>query len=396
MRITSWRLILFAGIAGLFVLYLAWWGRMILNPVERSGTDFIAFYAAGRVAQTHGLTSIYDIDYQREIEQEVVGFPLAEKQVLLYNHLPYLAPLLAWIVNQDYPGSFARWVLILLLVYVLSTRYFLRSLFDDRNDLYLPLFFSALTFFPLFVSLLQGQDTAFLYAGIVLWYVGLLKKQNWVVAAGMAFITVRPHMAIALAVPLLLKQQRAWWRSLLLIAALAFISLAMLKGSGSLEFLNLLRISSQGQWFGMKPEAMLNLLGFLIRLVDLDSNTASWISWVIYLMGIATLGFLWWRSTGINDRLLGLSIWIALLTAPHLHFHDLTLLIFPLLWIVHERVVTSSEARWILLLFGVSVFLLAGIFLEFLYFIIPYLVFIWVGWLLLRDKSNASMIASEK
>ena len=100
MKTSSWRMIFFAGVSALLIIYLIWWSRMITDPVERNGTDFIALYAAGRVAQAQGFAHIYDIELQQKIEQEVVGFELAEGQVLLYNHLPYLVPLLAVVVND--------------------------------------------------------------------------------------------------------------------------------------------------------------------------------------------------------------------------------------------------------------------------------------------------------
>ena len=133
MRITSWRGMLLAGSVSLLIIYFVWWGRMIGDPVERSGADFIAFYAAGRVAQAHGFTSIYDIEQQQTIEQEVVGFPLAEGQVLLYNHMPYLVPLLALVVNENYVGSFERWILVLISIYLIGTQFLIKSLFAARK-----------------------------------------------------------------------------------------------------------------------------------------------------------------------------------------------------------------------------------------------------------------------
>ena len=51
------RIFVLAGMLSLFVVYLILWGRMIVNPADRTGTDFIAFYAAGRVAQENGLAN---------------------------------------------------------------------------------------------------------------------------------------------------------------------------------------------------------------------------------------------------------------------------------------------------------------------------------------------------
>jgi hypothetical protein len=390
MRINSWRGMLFAGAVSLLIIYFVWWGRMIGDPVERSGADFIAFYSAGRVAQAHGFASIYDIEQQQKIEQEVVGFPLAEGQVLLYNHMPYLVPLLALVVNENYVGSFERWILVLISIYLIGTQFLIKSLFAaEKAALRFALLIVTLTFSPLFISLWQGQDTAFLYLGVLLWCIGILKKQDWLIAAGLALATVRPHISIALAVPLLFQYRRAWWRSLLLISLLALFSGMILNVQGTIGFVNLLRISSEGVWFGMKPAAMLNLLGLLLRLVQFPTpGVASWIGWLIYLAGIVLISALWQRSEIIDGRLLGLSILIALVTAPHLHLHDLTLLIFPLLFVAQDRMVTLSEPRWAMIPLGASLFLLIGILLDVVYYILPYLLFIVLAWLLLDHPRN--------
>ncbi len=366
---------------------------MITNPSERNGTDFIAIYSAGRIAQTHGFPHIYDIELQQKTEQEVVGFELVEGQVLLYNHLPYLVPLLALVVDEDYVGSFQRWVLILISIYFMGSLFFVKSLFaHEKADMQFTLLAGALTFMPLFVSLWQGQDTAFLYLGVVFWCVGLLKKQDWLIAAGLALATTRPHISIALALPLLFRHKAAWWRSVFLTGILAVISLLLIGVQGTVGFLNLLRISSEGSWFGMKPEVMLNLLGFILRIVQFPNpGTASLIGWLIYLAGVVILCSLWRRTNPTDGRLLGLSVLIAIVTAPHLHLHDLTLLIFPVLLIVKDRLSASSNQRWAMLPLGAALFLITGILLDAVTFILPYILFIMLARLLwYRDPAPLS------
>jgi hypothetical protein len=383
MKTNSWRVIFFAGTGALLIIYLVWWARMIGDPIERNGTDFVAFYATGRVAQMHGFSSIYNIELQQKIEQEVVGFQLAEGQVLLYIHPPYLVPLLTLVVDDTYAGSFKRWVLILICIYLIGNLFFVKSLYaNEKAEMQFMLFAGAFTLAPLFISLWQGQDTAFLYLGVVFWCVGILKKHDWLISAGLALATIRPHITIALAIPLLFGYRRAWWRSVFLICILAVLSVMLIRFQGTMDFLNLLRISSAGTWFGMNPEAMPNLLGFILRIVQFPNpGTASLIGWLIYLAGIAVLCVIWQRSNIPAGRLLGLSVLIAIVTAPHLHLHDLTLLIFPLLVIVNDRIAAPFNQRWILLPLGTSLFLITGILLDAVISIL--LLFIILAWLLL-------------
>ena len=389
MQIKSWRTIIIAGAACLFVLYGAWWGKMISNATERSGTDFIAFYTAGRVAKADGFSAIYDIQKQHEVEQAVVGFRLADEQVLLYNHMPFVVPLLTVIVNDNYVASFSRWALILVLVYIFSSYFIVNTLFDHETAMQrFVLFLSIISFLPIFISVWQGQDTAFLYLGAVLWGVGLIRKNEWLIALGLTLMTVRPHISIALALPLLFKQIRAWWKGVALISGVALASVLMIRMQGTVELLNLLRISAEGVWYGMKPAAMFNLLGMLLRIIPFPSPAfETLVGWSIYFVGLGLIMLLWRRSSTTSGSLLALTLLIALLTVPHLHFHDLALLVLTLLFIVHEHLATDSDPRWLALPLVTSFFLVAGILMPPLYFILPYCLYALIIWLLFRHSS---------
>ena len=65
---------------------------MITSPEQRTGTDFIAFYTAGRIAQEQGIHDVYNIAYQQSVQENLLGFPIANNQPLLYNHIPFLIP----------------------------------------------------------------------------------------------------------------------------------------------------------------------------------------------------------------------------------------------------------------------------------------------------------------
>jgi glycosyl transferase family 87 len=391
MRVQSWRLVMFSSLAALLVMYGVWWTRMIADLKERTATDFMAFYAAGRVAQANGLPATYTIKLQQNIQQEVLGFPLADGQVLLYNHLPYLVPVLAALVNQDYAGSFIRWDILLLLTYIGSIWVLVNSLFADENrETRLMLTGGLITFFPLFISLWQGQDTAFLFLGTVLWCMGLLKKQDSLIAIGIAFATIRPHIAVALALPILLKHQKVLWRIALIGIILALACLLIFKVSGLVGFLQLLRISAEGTWFGMKPEAMFNLLGIVARSFPaLDPQKLNLLSWVIYGIGLGLIAILWVRSTETNERLLGLTVLMAILFAPHLHLHDLTLLLIPLLFVARQAHVTYPQLPLTIFLLGASFFLILGFLSDVLYYVLPYAVCLLLIWRLLKTSSAA-------
>ena len=207
------RIFIIAGISSLFVSYLAIWIQFINNPAERTGSDFISFYSAGRVAQDKGVAKVYNPVLQQKIQEEQVGFPLATGQVLLYNHLPFLIPILKAIAAPNYVDSFYRWIFMLITLYgagILVLSLILdRAGIDQKSTLLTAT--GCILFLPLFFSLMNGQDTALLFLGTAIWVYGLIFKQNFLAGLGLSLTTVRPHISLLLAIPMFFRYRKAFW-----------------------------------------------------------------------------------------------------------------------------------------------------------------------------------------
>ena len=110
------------------------------------------------------------------------------------------------------------------------------------------------------------------------------------------------------------------------------LSLAVLGVEGMRGFINLLLVSASGEWYGLKEPAMVNLIGLLWRFMPgLGGDTIHWIGWVAYGITLIGLCVLWARSREITEKQLGVAIIVSLFAVPHLHYHDLSLLIVALL-----------------------------------------------------------------
>ena len=389
-KINLWRVFQIAATCSLAITYVFQWGKMISIPSERTGADFIAFYAVGRIAQDQGISSVYKVNAQHDIEQIVVGFNLAKGQVLLYNHMPYLIPLLKLLVNADYIDSFIRWVVLMIGIYVAGSIFFLNSISPtEKNKVYSILMMGMLTFFPFFLnSLYLGQDTALLFLGTALWCVGILKKKDWLAATGLALTTIRPHICLALAIPLFFKYRQVWWRFFVIAGLLALASILMLGRQGTLDFINLLHISASGTWYGMNESAMVNMIGLILRTFPfIEPGSIRVLGWIGYVIGISLVSILWIRAREFDSRLLSLSLIIALLCAPHLHYHDLTLLIIPLIFAVTLPISAVSPERMAQLPLAASLLFM----LEPLHFILPYILYAALGWWLIKKPNIAGV-----
>ena len=367
-RALASSIFLFIIIAGLG-LEVAWygllWSRMLTHPAESRPADFSIFYTAGRIAGSGHYGLIYDIQTQQQTQQVFLNATIQTSQVLPFNHPPLLVPILQLISTKDYMASYWRWVLI-MLCFVAATMAVVNRLLGVMNwntSSRLLFIISALLFYPLFTSLLKGQDTAFLLFGAVLWFYGVIKKKDILAGIGLALTVIRPQIAMLLAVPFLFNRRKVWWAFCAGVAVLCVYSFLMIGPAGVRDFITLLRISASGEGFGMSQNAMLNFTGMAIRLFpQADLDVIHLMAWGLFLAGIIGLSIWWKVSPDIDYRHIVLISTLSVFVAPHLHYHDLALLLIPVLGLALAGVTKVHLQIWkaaVLPLFVSILFLIA-------------------------------------
>ena len=291
------------------------------------------------MAQSAGTGNVYDPLLQQKIQQEQVGFSLAPGQVLLYNHLPFLIPILQVIVSDNYINSFYRWVFLLTALYItaiLILNQGLRQAGVDQNSILLTSI-GGFLFLPLFFSLMNGQDTAFLFLGTAIWLYGLISGKEILAGLGLSLTTVRPHLAILLALPMFFRYKKIFWGFITGSGILAALSILLLGMEGTRKFIDILFVSAGGNWYGMKENAMYNLIGVMTRTFpQLDMGIIRTTGWIFYGIAIIGLCILWAKNKTLSEGQIGLTVTLALFIVPHLHFHDLTLLLIPIFEIIRS------------------------------------------------------------
>ena len=358
------------------------WLRMITTPVEYTGADFIAFYAAGRIAQAEGPAQVYDLELQRHYEEEVVGFEVAPEHISPFLHPPFIVPLARALALDDFILSFVLWDLVMLAFLVLGALplfYLLREGLSRQQRLVL--LAGILLFFPCYASLVIGQDSAIFYFSACIWMFGMLTKRDWLAGLGLAGMTVRPHLALPLALPFLFKRRGVWWWFLIGASSLALFSLAYVGVDGIEGFFRVLLVSGRGENYHTGEEHMFNTIGLLVRTVlALPRLYVRWTGWSTYLLAIIGLCVLWARVPRVEERHVSLAVILSLFTAPHSHINDLVLLIVPvvglLLVLVRKRYLLEQDAVFLPL--GVSLVLLFSFFTESLKYSLSYLVMLFL------------------
>jgi hypothetical protein len=198
------------------------------------------------------------------------------------------------------------------------------------SSLLLPLDAGSLLFLPLFFSLMNGQDTAILFLGATIWVYGLFTNKPYLAGIGLSLTTIRPHIALILGMAMIFSYPKVFLGFALGAGVLALLSFFLLGIEGVSELISVIQVSASGAGYGTKENAMFNLIGLLSRAISqVDADIIRSIGWIVYGFIMIGLCILWGGSKNIQDGRIGLTVILALFAVPHLHFHDLTLLLIP-------------------------------------------------------------------
>ena len=370
------KIFFWVGVISLLLIYIILWAQMITKSSDRTGTDFIIFWTAGRIAQTQNIDQIYNTELQREIESELVGFYIETNKILPFNHPLHSLPFLSVLVSENYIASFILWALLDTGIYGISFLILGKFYPKKKNQVsHLGKILVGLSlFFPLFISILLGQDTAILFLGAILLLIGTLSKRDFLAGVGLAITTIRPHISLALALPFIFKRQNIFKYFFLTSSAMVIISFLLLGSKGVQDFIHILLISATQKGYGVKPETMLNSSGLLIRLFPLlGTNTVRLITWGAYIVSIIILSINWRQTDKIRAPHLGLAILFSVFFAPHLNYHDLTLLVIPIFLVLISGKLPVSQENLSLVPLAISFILTFTRPISFLYYSFPYL-----------------------
>lgn len=351
--------------------------------IQRDSTwktlDFISFYGAGRLMRQGEPGKIYDIDSQRKIQQEIVGEGYGEP--LLFIHPPYWVPLLALISIDDYSDAYIFWIMVLLLFVMLCGKVIYNYLLYsgwDKVSVWLGTL-GCLTFFPVFISILEGQDTVFTLLGLLLWAAALLRDRWALSGFGLALSTLSPITVGILAGPTLLARRRAGYWFILCTVSLLLYGLILVGVQGARDFFNLLALTSHGSFYGFHWVDMYNLLGSMVRAFPgLSGETARIIAWMFTFVSIALICLFWWQGRAqIRMEHLAVAVIIATIMSPHVYIHSLSYLIVAFLAMM--RLLYDSDSKMLAVTFVPAVSLIFML----LMFFMPQFVFVFLNCLMI-------------
>lgn len=385
MKRVRWQYIIsLVGLVSLSCAYFLFWMRMFQDPILYTGTDFVTFYTVGRIGSELGLEHVYKLSEQHRVQEELVGFSIDVSAVLPHNHIPLLNPLLGFlfeISKGDFLLSMVIWNVLMLALTVLSIIILLKSSSDLINHSML-IFLSLLYFFPIFVSILLGQDTALLLLGVSLWIFGIRKENAHVSGLGLALTTFRPHIALILAVPFLFAPHKAGKWFLVYASLMVLLSIIPLGLGGIADFFTILDYTTTR----FEAKDMANFMGIFARTFSAGPKLTCVMGWGGYLSAITGACIFWKKTTTIKPEYAGIILIVSLFFVPHLFYHDFSLLLIPLLLVIealaqHKKLTVTHLSA---LFFGLSILFMLGYSSPSIQFLLPHLSMILLIIILIR------------
>lgn len=401
--LVSWRILRLAAPAYLLLMLVVWAGLLNLwfggrDGYDRTGVvlgpDFPAFYTGGLLARQPTTGPMYDLAYQRALQQTILpGLPLSA-----YVNPPHYALVALPFSLLPYPLAFGLWSVLMAVAFVASIALLRTTLPTLQARRCWLLMLLALFAAPVYYAISAGQNTGLsllLHVGILL---ALVRRRDALAGVLIALGLFKPQLFVGL-LPLLLLDRR--WQALasfavgsLVVGALTawFFGIATI-----LNWIALLR-SPIYQFEEIRQAAkMFSWQSFSVIALG-PGVAATVLGWLFALGVFAGLAYLWWR--GDNDLPLRYAITVCglVVMGPHLPVYDLALLLLPGL-VIGDRVLRQPLHRWLglrIALLGLYVLLLfaAHVELRLAVVIVPLITLTaWLAVRLLPESSPAAVHA---
>jgi hypothetical protein len=226
-------LLFLAAMASLNLL-LAWNSRDMLHEGYQ---DFTIFYSAAEIIHQGLGHRLYDDTTQYRIQQGFAAAANMRKGPLPYNHPPFEVLTFVPFSLLPYFVAYVLWDLVSLLMLVLLL-FLLRPHISILGHVSVAHWLlAALSFFPTFFALLQGQDSILLLLIFSLVFIFLKTEREFAAGCCLGLGLFRFQVVLPLMLVLLLERRKKAFVGFLLVALiLALISVALVGVEASLNY----------------------------------------------------------------------------------------------------------------------------------------------------------------
>ena len=315
---------------GSLIFWTVYWFTFIRGNLR--GPDFFNFYAAARLYVYHGGAAVYDIAMQRVEELKITAQDPARFVVLPYFHPPYYTLLIAPLAYLDYRHSYYAMAAFNVILVAALIVLLVRTSLHVHGRAWLVATPMIAGFFPIFVTVLQGQSDLVALVPLAAAYASWGRGRYGMAGAFSALALSKPQLLLL--IPVLFIARRAW-RALAAFAGVLFaLGVVSVVGFGFgpvLTYLNTIgvwaitgHLPNTGQLVYTDPAVY-----SLRNILEAVPGGGKVVAFVILLLLLALVALsLSWRPD--KPRLdFALAIAASLVLSPHQNIHDLALLVIP-------------------------------------------------------------------
>ena len=305
------------------------------KEIAQGYPDFTVYYTAAKMLRNGQQHQLYNPLLQSQVQSASTGRIASGRGFLPYIHPPFEALFflpLAWL---SYAEAFALWTcvnLALLFAVAAVSRKSLKSLQQISSW---KLFIASLSFFPVFICFLQGQDSILLLLLCVLAFRALQQKEDFLAGCWLALGLFKFQFMIPIVLLAgVFRKRRAAIGFAAVSAVLLMISIAIVGWQELLRYPAFaLQVANSAALGGVKAQFAPNLRGLIMGWPLPFPKSIAAIFVLISSAGLfvfAVIRSLWIRREA-PDLQWSLAIIVALLIAWQTNMHDLSLLTLPLI-----------------------------------------------------------------
>jgi hypothetical protein len=330
--------------------FLLWSTRDLIG---KGYPDFTIYYTAGTIVRRGLGQQLYDSTRQFAVQTEFASEVKTRGGPLPFNHPPFEALLFVPLSCISYRAAYWLWWLTnvaILTILPVSLRRHIPLLSTMPAPIWT---FASFAFFPIFLALLQGQDTILLTLVYALAFISLRRGRfisagGWLACGLFKFHVVLPFLALLL----------TWERSsgprkrilygfFSVTALLGVISIALV-GVRQLMFYPhyVLALEATKAGGAIQVSDMPNLRGLLGLLFPLWTH----LPWLTISLSAILFLIAAWSARSVESDPQGLVFSLLLLATVLISYHalghDLSILFVPLLLVAQWLQTSRSEAGW--------------------------------------------------
>lgn len=310
--------------------------RAALGP---AGSDFLAFWSAGRLAGTGAAARVYDLAATGAVQSA-----LGHHGVFAYVNPPPLLLLLVPFGRLGYPLAWIAWVGLTYLAWLAASL---------RRD---PGLAWPIAAFPGALVSAWHAQTGLLTGALLAGAANLLQRRPLLAGACMGALVIKPHLALLLPVALVAGGYwRAFWAAVGTVV-LALALAAAVFGFGVIAHypdswrVSRYLIETGGADFYLRQCTVYAAIRLLV------SPLAGAIIQALVALAMAAAVWRVWAGQHPLDGKIALLLAAVPLATPYLFAYDLPFLIVPVVWLVQQARTRPDQAwrRPLLLLFYVA------------------------------------------